>query len=104
MFTLVETCVSLNHSHRQRHSPAALVVEEEHEVEFLFGLVLHLFSDAEHVGGWHGDGHPIVLAAHSRHVGVEDLCTAGDERGQLHTNMHIKSNAHITACTIKCSI
>lgn len=61
-----------NHLGSRKPLPAALVVEEEHEVEFLFGLVLHLFSDAEHVGGWHGDGHPIVLAAHSRHVGVED--------------------------------
>lgn len=60
-----------------RHSPAALVVEEEDEVEFLFGFVLHLLSDAEHVHGGHGDGHPVVLAAHSRHVGVDDLHTAG---------------------------
>lgn len=60
-----------------RHSPAALVVEKEHEVEFLFGFVLHLLADAEHVRGGRGDGHPVVLAAHSRHVGVDDLCTAG---------------------------
>lgn len=74
-FTLVETRISVNHSRRRRHSPAALVVEEEDEVELLLGFVLHLFSDAEHVHGGHGDGHPVVLAAHTRHVGVDDLRT-----------------------------
>ena len=69
------------------HSPAALVVEEEDEVEFLFGFVLHLFSNAEHIHWGHGDGHPIVLAAYTWHVGVDDLQTAGDVRGESHTQM-----------------
>lgn len=67
----------------RRHSPAALVVEKEHEVEFLFCFVLHLLADAEHVRGGRGDGHPVVLAAHSWHVGVDDLCTAGGGGGWL---------------------
>lgn len=75
-----------------RHSPAALVVEEEDEVEFLFGFVLHLLSDAEHVHGGHGDGHPVVLAAHSRHVGVDDLHTAGDRA--------VKTPAFVNANTL----
>lgn len=57
----------------RRPSPAAFVVEKEHEVEFLFCFVLHLLADAEHVRGGRGDGHPVVLAAHARHVGVDDL-------------------------------
>lgn len=65
----------------RRHSPAALVVEKEHEVEFLFCFVLHLLADAEHVRGGRGDGHPVVLAARSRHVGVDDLPTAGGDGG-----------------------
>lgn len=62
---------------RKRRSPAALVVEEEHEVELLLRLVLHLLADAQHVHRGHGDGHAVVLAAHPRHVGVDDLQTAG---------------------------
>lgn len=58
---------------RERRSPAALVVEEEHEVELLLRLVLHLLADAQHVHGGYGDGHAVVLAAHPRHVGVDDL-------------------------------
>lgn len=61
-----------------RHSPAALVVEEEDEEELLFGFVLHLLPDAEHVHRRHGDGHAVVLAAHPRHVRVDDLHTAGE--------------------------
>lgn len=72
----MEARVGLNHSDEQRHSPAALVVEEEDEVELLLGLVLHLLSDAEHVHGGDGDGHAVVLAADARHVGVYDLLTA----------------------------
>lgn len=79
------TCVSFDPSRRRRHSPAALVVEEQDEVEFLFGFVLHLLSNAEHVHGGHGDGHPVVLAAHSRHVGVDDLHTAGEGGGSWHS-------------------
>lgn len=75
------TCVCFNPSRRRRHSPAALVVEEQDEVEFLFGFVLHLLSNAEHVHGGHGDGHPVVLAAHSRHVGVDDLHKPGGGGG-----------------------
>lgn len=66
-----------NHLGSRKPLPAALVVEEEDEVEFLFGFVLHLFSDAEHVHGGHGDGHPVVLAAHTRHVGVDDQGRVG---------------------------
>lgn len=73
--------------HRYGHSPAALVVEEEDEVEFLFCFVLHLLSNAENVHGGHGDGDPIVLAAHTWHVGVDDLFAAGEARGGG-TNTH----------------
>lgn len=62
---------------RKLRSPAALVVEEEHEVELLLRLVLHLLADSQHVHGGHGDGHAVVLAAHPRHVGVDDLQRAG---------------------------
>lgn len=83
--TGLETRGGFNRScRRRRHSPAALVVEEEDEVEFLFGFVLHLLPDAEHIHGGHGDGHPVVLAAHTRHVGVDDLHT----RGEIHTHAH----------------
>jgi len=81
-FTLVEARVSLNHSGR-RHSPAALVVEEEDEVEFLFGLVLHLLSDPEHVHGRSGNGHPVVLATDTWHVGVDDLRAAGEAKRRV---------------------
>lgn len=80
-FTLVEARVGLNHPGGRRHSPAALVVEEENEEELLPGLVLHLLSDAEHVHGGGGDGHPVVLAANARHVGVYDLLVAGEKAG-----------------------
>lgn len=90
----------LNLSNRQRPSPAALVVEEEDEVEFLFGLVLHLLSNAKHVRGGHGDGHPIVLATHSWHVGVDDLHThkgaGGGERA-------IKTLVVLSANTLLCT-
>lgn len=72
------------------HSPAALVVEEEDEVEILFGFVLHLFSDAQHVHGRHRDGHAVVLAAHARHVRVDDLHTA---RGGDVTRRFVPMNA-----------
>lgn len=72
-FTLAETRISVNHPRTRSHSPAALGVEEQDEVELLLGFVLHLFSDAEHVRGGHGDGHPVVLTAHMRHAGVDDL-------------------------------
>lgn len=91
----------------RRHSPAALVVEKEHEVEFLFCFVLHLLADAEHVRGGRGDGHPVVLAAHSRHVRVDDLRTASGGRGSgvrslqaQHAFMHMReTNAHMQTCT-----
>lgn len=94
----------------RRHSPAALVVEKEHEVEFLFCFVLHLLADAEHVRGGRGDGHPVVLAAHSWHVGVDDLCTAGEGGGGVvrslvlvdtwRASMHMREiNAHMQTCT-----
>lgn len=66
-----------NHLGSRKPLPAALVVEEEDEVELLFGFVLHLFSDAEHVHGGHGDGHPVVLAAYARHVRVDDQGRVG---------------------------
>lgn len=110
------TCVSFNPSRRRRHSPAALVVEEQDEVEFLFGFVLHLLSNAEHVHGGHGDGHPIVLAAHSRHVGVDDLHTAEEEGAVMtlvNTNALLRyrlagaygegASTHRNACTLHSS-
>lgn len=54
-------------------SPAAFVVKEKDEEEFFFVLVLHPFSNPEDVEGGHGDRHPIVLASHPGHVGVDDL-------------------------------
>ena len=54
-------------------SPAAFVVKEKNEEEFFFVLVLHPFSDPEDVKGGHGDRHPVVLAPHPGHVGVDDL-------------------------------
>lgn len=53
--------------------PAAFVVEEKDEVELLLGLVLHLLSNAEHVQWRDWYGHPVVIAAHPRHVRVDYL-------------------------------
>lgn len=55
-------------------SPAALVVEEVDEEEFLVGLVLHLLSDPENVQRGQGQGDPVVLTPRPRHLGVHDLC------------------------------
>lgn len=66
-----------NHLGSRKPLPTALVVEEEDEVEFLFCFVLHLFSNTQHVQGGHGDGDPIVLAAHTWHVGVDDQGRVG---------------------------
>lgn len=62
----------------RQNSPAALVVEEQDEVQLLFGLVLHLLSDAQHVHGGGGDGNPVVLTADTRHVGVDNLLAPGE--------------------------
>lgn len=110
----VYPCRPLQQSKSSPHSPAALVVEEEDEVEFLFGFVLHLFSDAEHVHGGHGDGHPVVLAAHARHVGVDDLHAAegraeGERGGLRHagswmqtwkTYIHPRKQSSRHVCTV----
>ena len=60
-------------------SPAPLVVEEEHEEELLVGLGLHVLADLQHVQRRGGDGHPVVVARHARHLRINDLHRAGRE-------------------------
>lgn len=84
---MIQLPTLLTDKYRHWHSPTALVVEEEDEVEFLFCFVLHLFSNAQHVQGRHGDGDPIVLAAHTWHVGVDDLFAVGEVKRDV-TNTH----------------
>lgn len=54
-------------------SPAALVVEEVDEEEFLCGPVLHPLAGSENVQWWKGKLHCAALARRLPRTGVHDL-------------------------------
>ena len=55
------------------HSPASLVVEEQDKEELFVRLGLHVLTDLQHVQRRGRDGDPVVVARHTRHLGVDDL-------------------------------
>lgn len=74
-------------------SPRALVVEEEHQVEPLVGLLLPLLPQAQDVSGRDGDGHPVVQQTLLGHLRVDDL--EGEAAGRRSWR-----GTRITTCTL----
>lgn len=66
---------------KRRVSPGALVVEEEHQIEPLVGLLLSLLPQTENVFGRDRDGHPVVQHALLRHLWIDDLEQSGKQFG-----------------------
>ena len=60
-------------------SPCALVVEEEHQVEPLPGLLLPGLPQLQHLLGGDGDGDAVVQDAVLWHLWVDDLRNAQEE-------------------------
>lgn len=55
------------------HLPRPLVVEEEHQVELLVGILLPLLPQTEDFFGWDWNGHPVVQQTLLWHLWVDDL-------------------------------
>lgn len=80
-FRPLETTTEPRLSRKQRVSPGPLVVEEQHQIEPLVGLLLSLLPQTENVFGWDRDGHPVVQHALLRHLWIDDLEQSGKQFG-----------------------
>lgn len=66
-----------NHLGLGKPLPASLIIEKQNKEQLLLSLGLHVFTDLQHIKGRGGDGNTIVVARHSRHLGVNNQCWVG---------------------------